>query len=209
MSINYAEPVQNTEEDFFDGELEEINTQPPTNPIKSGLWWIFKFIISIVFIICAVFFLRTYVVEPFIIPSGSMEPTIHIGDHVLAEKVTINSPEIGDIITFENDIENNILIKRVIATSGQTIDFKDGAVYVDGNKLDEPYTRNLPTEEFDDKQEAIPIDYPYTIPDGYVWVMGDNRINSADSRYFGPVAISDIIGKAIGIYYPFDRVQLF
>ena len=94
-----------------------------------------------------------------------------------------------------------MLIKRVIATGGQTVDLRDGAVYVDGVRLDEPYTQGKPSNDLNSG-----IQYPYVVPEGYVWVMGDNRTNSADSRAFGAVNMEDITGRAVFRYWPLDRI---
>lgn len=95
-------------------------------------------------------------------------------------------------------------VKRVIATSGQTVDLKDGKVYVDGRRLDESYAMGE-SKPLDAHLSSAPDSYPYTIPDGCIWVMGDNRENSADSRYFGPVEEDSVIGIVFARYFPFDR----
>ena len=144
------------------------------------------------------------------IPSGSMLDTIQIGDRVFSEKVSyyFRDPEQGDIITFA-DPENpqRTLIKRVIAVGGQTVDLKDGYVYVDGKKLDEPYTegkQSLPLNT----AYGVSVTYPYTVPDGYLWVMGDNRTNSADSRYFGAVSKDSVTGHANFTFWPLNRIGI-
>lgn len=155
-------------------------------------------------------FIRWFVAEPYVIPSGSMESTIEIGDQVLAEKVTINlgmGVEAGDIVVFENpdaDSGHDILVKRVIATEGQTVDLQDGVVVVDGVPLDEPYARGQSFELV--PAPGVSVSFPYTVPEGYVWMMGDNRENSADSRYFGAVPVDDLIGVVFFRYWPFDRI---
>ena len=145
--------------------------------------------------------IRWLVVEPFMIPTGSMEPTIAIGNRVLAEKVTyrfVRGPRYGEIVVFPDPSgEHQHLIKRVIATGGQTVDLKDGAVWVDGKRLDEPYTHELPS------YPLVPtLTFPLKVPDGYVWLMGDNRTNSGDSRMFGPVPVNKIEGRAFWTYWP-------
>lgn len=153
--------------------------------------------------------LRAYVCEPFVIPSASMSSTLQIGDRVLGEKITYldSEPEAGDIVTFTNPEDSSqILIKRVIATSGQTVSLKDGVVYIDGVALSESYTngkKSYPIESHADTLGSN-IEYPYTVPEGYIWVMGDNRTNSLDSRYFGAVPISSVTSKAVFVFWPFE-----
>lgn len=155
---------------------------------------------------------RRYLVESYEIPTGSMLETIQIGDRLIGEKVTyrLGSPEQGDIVTFnyidpDSGVEET-LIKRVIAVGGQTVDLRDGVVYVDGIALDEPYTRDLPTNSLSNIEGSAGIAYPYTVPEGYVWVMGDNRTNSRDSRYFGPVSEDEVTSRALFIFWPFSDV---
>lgn len=147
---------------------------------------------------------KTFIVQPFTIPSGSMIPTIEEGDYVLAEKLSqrfSGGPEQGDIVVFDDPGgDKPQLIKRVIAVAGQTVDVRDGGVYVDGKRMDEPYTHGKPTT-----LEPGMIRMPVTIPDGYVWMMGDNRPNSGDSRYFGPVPVDSIHGRAFWTYWPLGR----
>jgi signal peptidase I len=97
-----------------------------------------------------------------------------------------------------------VLIKRCIAVGGQTVDLRDGKVVVDGIILNEPYTLGKPSLPLEPMRE-VRIKYPYTVPLGSVWVMGDNRTDSLDSRYFGPVSEENITGKALFRFLPFDR----
>lgn len=155
--------------------------------------------------------LRIFVIGAYYVPSGSMLPTIQIGDVLLGERVTLafDEPEQGDIITFDSPlVEGETLVKRVIAVGGQTIDLVDGQVVVDGEVLDEPYANGLPTESLSELEGSAGIVYPYVIPDGYVWVMGDNRTNSKDSRFFGPVSVDDVSSRALLIYWPLSDVGL-
>ena len=160
-----------------------------TTGITSILKNILKFITFIGAVVAAVFLLRAFVIEPFVVPTGSdLKP--------------------GDIVVFKNPRPRNgvdILVKRVIATSGQTVDLKDGKIYVDGRRLDESYAMGE-SKPLDAHLSSAPDSYPYTIPDGCIWVMGDNRENSADSRYFGPVEEDSVIGIVFARYFPFDRI---
>ena len=134
------------------------------------------------------FLLRTFVFGVYYVPSGSMLDTIHEGDLLLGERVSLafDDPNPGDIVT---------------------IDLRDGVVYVDGEALDEPYVGGRPTESLSDLAGSEGITYPYVVPEGTVWVMGDNRTNSKDSRYFGPVSVDDVTSRARFIYWPIWDVR--
>ena len=187
-------------------------TQDSQEKGRSILADIFEWVAIIAVAIGCSFLIRAFVAEVYEVPSGSMLETIQLGDRILGEKITYRSstPQSGDVVTFE-DPENSstILIKRVIAVSGQTVSFKEGSVYVDGSKISEPYTLGKATEALSQHSSILSgsISYPYTVPDGYIWVMGDNRTNSLDSRYFGPVAISSVTSKAMFIFWPFSDAK--
>jgi signal peptidase I len=168
---------------------------------------VIEILILIVAVVVITTLLRTFVIDHYEIPTGSMEPTIMIGDRLFAEKVSYHfaDPEPGDIVTFNDPIEDGrILIKRCIAVGGQTVNLVDGKVVVDGVVLDEPYTHGSASKPLEPVGRAR-IDYPYTVPEGSIWVMGDNRERSSDSRFFGPVSRDELIGKALFRFLPLDR----
>lgn len=139
-----------------------------------------------------------------------METTIMTSDKVFAEKVSYYSRSVqpGDIVTFiDPELASRTLIKRCIAVGGQTVDLKDGTVYVDGQPLNEPYTNGKPSYPLTTAAN-VTVTYPYTVPAGYLWVMGDNRTDSADSRYFGAVPQSNVTGRACFIYWPLNRMHV-
>lgn len=149
------------------------------------------------------FLLKAYVVQPFWIPTGSMEPTLMPNDRVLALKFIykFTDPKPGEIVVFVPPNENQRdYIKRVVAVGGQRIKIVDEKVFVDGKPLSEPY---LSANSFDSGNLR-----EITIPPGKVFVMGDNRPNSLDSRVFGPVDKERIIGKAFIVYWPLNRIRL-
>ncbi|MEG0070280.1 MAG: signal peptidase I [Raoultibacter sp.] len=177
---------------------------------SSFLSKVVSFVVLIAFVFGATWVLRTFVVTPYEIPSGSMETTIMTGDKVFSEKVSyyLHEPQPGDIVTFPStEIAGQVLIKRCIATGGQTVDLVDGRVLVDGVVLDEPYTNGLPSDPLTPAAD-VSISYPYTIPDGRLWVMGDNRTNSADSRYFGSIDAASVLGRGCFTYWPFNHLGL-
>jgi signal peptidase I len=148
---------------------------------------------------------KTWVVQPYVIPSGSMIPAIVEGDHVLVNKFVyrFGTPQRGDVVILDDPTGMTpMLIKRVIAVGGQTVDVHDDAVYIDGVKLNEPYTFGKPSL-------PGPFPLPTVVPKGYVWVMGDNRTNSQDSRWIGPQPVSDVHGKAFFTYWPLDRMGTY
>ncbi|HET6497657.1 MAG TPA: signal peptidase I [Coriobacteriia bacterium] len=145
---------------------------------------------------------KTFIVQPFVIPTASMQPAIMAGDRVLAEKLSLRfrDPAQGEIVVFDDPTGRHPqLIKRVIAVGGQTIDVLDGKVIVDGAPLPEPYVQNGRTE-------PGTVSLPYTLAPDEVWLMGDNRPNSGDSRVLGPIPESMVRGRAFAIYWPFGRV---
>jgi signal peptidase I len=157
-------------------------------------------VIEIVVIVAAAFAIALLVqwllIKPFTIHQISMEPTLMEGDRILINRLTYHfrDPKAGDVIVFDSPInEDEDLVKRVVAVEGNTVAVHDGSLYVDGVAQDEPY---LLEQDF---RGEVP---ETTVPPGSVFVMGDNRNNSGDSRIFGPVAIGSIIGKAFVIYWP-------
>ena len=163
-----------------------------------------SFLLTLLLAVVLTLLVRTFVIDSFEIPTGSMEQTIKVGDRVIGEKISyrFRDPEPGEIVTFyrEQNGETTILIKRVVATEGQVVDLRDGVVYVDGEALDEPYTLGLPTYPLQSDDPSIV--YPYTVPEGCIFVMGDNRVNSRDSRAIGPVRVEDVNSHAVIIFWP-------
>jgi signal peptidase I len=146
--------------------------------------------------------LRIFVIEPFIVPTPSMSPTLLVGDKVIVNKLEYKFKPVkrGDIVAIYSPLEKKNLVKRVIGLSGETISFsEDDFVYIDGNKLSEPYLPESIIPAYEVKT--------YKIGSNEFFVMGDNRNNSADSRVFGPITMEKIFGKVIFIYGPFSRAS--
>lgn len=165
-------------------------------------------------------FIRTFVVQAFKIPSGSMEDTLLVGDHLLVNKfiygikvpfvdgrlLPMSEPERGDIIVFRYPVDKKKdFIKRVIAVGGDTVEIKNRNVYVNDELIDEPYavykSGNSSYFGFRKGRNMEPV----VVPEGHVFVMGDNRDNSHDSRFWGTVDIDEIKGKAFILYWSWDR----
>ncbi len=146
--------------------------------------------------------IKSFVVQPFYIPSGSMEPTLYPGDRVLVNKFLyrFKEPDAGNIVVFvPPGSTDKDYIKRIVAVEGEEIEAKDGKVYIDGKSKNEPYIINMYKSS----------NYgPERIPSDHVFVMGDNRPNSRDGRVFGPFSNDKIVGKAFMIYWPPRRIRI-
>ncbi len=159
----------------------------------------------IVAVIAAVFsiLLRIFIIEPYIVPTPSMSPTLLIGDRVIVNKLEYKFYDIerGDIVAIISPIENKNLVKRVVALPGEEVTLsEDGRIYIDGKLLQEDYLPSDFLAGYDDSE--------YLVADNQFFVMGDNRNNSADSRVFGPVTPDEIFGKVIFIYRPVSRMGI-
>lgn len=134
--------------------------------------------------------IRPFVAEVFLIPSGSMSPTLKVGDSVLALKLAyrFTEPQRGDLAVF-SDPEGELTIKRIVGLSGDKVATRDGVLYVNGEREREPYV---------DYQLTDSTFYgPDEVPAGHVYMMGDNRSNSKDSRAFGPIPEEDLLGRVL------------
>lgn len=190
---------------MIDEAATQVAEAPPV-PVASEKTNSGKWLIEMVLLVALAFAfaqgIKTFIVQPFVIPTGSMISTIEIGDRVLADKIIyrfLRDPMAGDIVVFEDPTgQHPQLIKRVIATAGQTLDIQQGKVFVDGRALDEPYIHGKIT---------VPgtVMLPITIPAGEVWLMGDNRPESGDSRFFGPQPAASVRGRAFWTYWPLSR----
>lgn len=147
-------------------------------------------------------FLITFVVQGFKVYGTCMEPNLFTGERLLGNKFVyrFEKPSRGDIIVFRFPPDpHKIFIKRIVALPGETIEIRQGAVYVNGDKLNEPYLRNLAHGDFP----------PQKIPAGNVFVLGDNRDSSNDSRFWGDLPIRNIQAKAWLRYWPMARMAVF
>lgn len=151
--------------------------------------------------------LNLFVVQVTEVRQRSMELTLEQNDRVLVSKLDyrFGATQRGDIIVFNPPTDSTIpYVKRVIAVGGETIDLRDGKVYVNSKLIEYSETRGQLTTP-----QAATIKYPFTVPVGAVFVLGDNRQSSSDSRTFGSVPVGNIIGKVILRFWPFDRLVFF
>jgi signal peptidase I len=162
-------------------------------------------------------FIRTFVVQAFKIPSGSMLETLQIGDHILVNKfiygthipfteisiIPVREPQRGDIVVFKYPVDQKRdFIKRMIGVPGDTIEIRNKIVYVNGEKLEDLYVVHRDGNIIPGERDNFEL---VTVPAGSYFMMGDNRDGSFDSRFWGYVKEEEIIGKALVIYWSWDR----
>ena len=164
-------------------------------------------------------FIRTFVVQAFKIPSGSMLPTLLIGDHLLVNKfiygfripfsgkvvIPFKNPERGDVVVFRYPKDRSIdYIKRVVGISGDSVEIRAKKVFINGEPLRDPHAHISSPTVLNAANSPRDNLGPILVPEGYIFVMGDNRDNSYDSRFWGFVDQKDILGKAFVLYWSWD-----
>lgn len=158
---------------------------------------------SIVIAVILALLIRTFAFEPFYIPSGSMEPTLQINDEILVNKFGHHFWDFqrGDIIVFKYPENPDIdYVKRLIGLPGEKVELKDSKLYINDQEVAEDYLpKGLRFDDFG----------PVEVPEGHYLMLGDNRNNSEDSRYWGFLPEDNVIGKAMFIFWPFDRIRAF
>jgi len=175
---------------------------------------------SIVIAVILALFIRTFVVQAFKIPTGSMEPNLLVGDHLLVNKfvfgpasgdaerglLPMRAVNRGDIVVFKYPEEpDRDFIKRVIGLPGETLEVRQRQVLINGEALDEPYAHFLFPVGTDEGGGDVRSRYgPVTVPEGHVFAMGDNRDNSQDSRYWGFLPLAYVKGRALIVYWSFE-----
>jgi signal peptidase I len=176
-------------------------------------------IVTLAGAIAVVLLLKAYVVNPYRIPSSSMEPTLHCArpasgceatrsDRVLANRLVyhLREPRRGDVVVFQTPPEalrdcgaSGTFVKRLIGLPGETVSERDGSIFIDGRRLNEPYVM---ASRRDDKSGG------WEVPPDHYFFMGDNRANSCDSRVWGAVPRKNLIGTVFATYWPPSRISL-
>ena len=181
---------------------------------------------TLVVVLAVVITFRGVVAQAYQIPTGSMERTLLVGDYLYINKMLYGSeidigfqghryfyhrfpafrqPKPGDIIVFRYPPNpRQDFIKRCVAVEGQTVAIRDKVLYVDGKRQNEPYAIHDDTRVLPREISARDNFGPFTVPDGHIFMMGDNRDNSLDSRFWGPLPVSMVKGKAMFTYFSWD-----
>jgi signal peptidase I len=194
-------PTENSD-DVGTSDVVEGRPQKVRSRRRIAIEWAVILVVAVT----ASFLIRSYAVQTFVIPSGSMKPTLHVGDRILVNKLSVDfgTINVGDVIVFkappaEHCEDDGIadLVKRVIGLPGQHLTSKGNTIYVNGKALKEPWTYFHTI--------GSPVGH-VTVPKNSYYVMGDNRADSCDSRFWGSVPRSDIIGKVFVRVWPPSRI---
>jgi len=195
----------------LEGDTMTAATEPTARRVRIHHWRQWLVVVAVAIAVAVV--LRLFVVQTFYIPSVSMSPTLKVGDRIIVDKLAYHLHGVGrgDIIVFKAPsavaaacrTTDTILVKRVIALPGETISDRNGTVYIDGKPLAQPWlSKNDPTS-------FTGAFSPVHVAANNYFVMGDNRVDSCDSRFWGTVSRSLIIGKADARIWPITRITIF
>ena len=196
---------------------EKINV--PSEAMGSAKSKIREYAEAIILALILALFIRTFVVQAFKIPSPSMVPTLLVGDHILVNKflfgfrvpfadgkiIAIREPERGDVIVFRYPRDRKLdFIKRCVAVGGETVEVREKQVFINGEAVEFEQAVFLDEGSLLTGRDTFG---PVTVPEGKVFVMGDNRDNSNDSRFWGFVDLKDVKGKAMVIYWSWNKAK--
>ncbi len=181
---------------------EDMLAPPPAGRRPPLLAWLREIVETLLPAVVIAVLINMFLAQATRVYGQSMEPTLHTNQRLIVEKITyrFHGPRRGDIVVLKlPEHSEELLIKRVIGLPGEKVEIYDGTVYIDGRPLDEPYL----TQKTPGSMPAV------VVPPLHVFVLGDNRAASNDSRAFGPVPITNIVGKAWLSYWPPQAVKVF
>jgi signal peptidase I len=187
-----------------DRTSSETGAAPPPDPgpgaFRLALAWLREVLETVLPAVLIALLINLFLAQATRVYGQSMEPTLRSDQRLVIEKLSyhFHSPQRGDVVVLRvPEQSDELLIKRVVGLPGETIDIRDGRVYVDGKLLDEPYIHQATRDNQQD---------PVVVPPLHVFVMGDNRGFSNDSRSFGVVPLDHVVGRAWFSYWPLDRI---
>ena len=178
---------------------------------KSELWeWIKALLIAVALAVI----IRYFLLAPIVVDGYSMMPTLHDQDRMIVNKIsyTFGEPDRFDIVVFHAP-EQKDYIKRIIGLPGDTVEYIDDVLYIHGEPIEEPYLDEYKQQVFDGPltDSFTLLDIPggqETVPEGHLFVMGDNRRNSKDSRHIGFVSMDEVVGKTNIVYWPVSDIRI-
>ncbi|OKP81790.1 signal peptidase I [Paenibacillus helianthi] len=194
------------------GEIVEPDGKNPRKPKNEVLEWIKAIAIALILVIL----IRWLLFKPFIVDGPSMRPNFHTGERVIVNEILydIRSPQRGEVIVFHVPSEGKDFIKRVIGVAGDTVKVEGDVVTVNGEPVNETYIKGAMDQAHNNNTLYNNTNFPNeditdgTVPKGHVFVMGDNRSDSKDSRMIGYVPLSDIVGRADLIFWPVKDITM-
>ncbi|OKP92296.1 signal peptidase I [Paenibacillus sp. P3E] len=194
------------------GEIVEPDGKNPRKPKNEVLEWIKAIAIALILVIL----IRWLLFKPFIVDGPSMRPNFHTGERVIVNEILydIRSPQRGEVIVFHVPSEGKDFIKRVIGVAGDTVKVEGDVVTVNGEPVNETYIKGAIDQAHNNNTLYNNTNFPNeditdgTVPKGHVFVMGDNRSDSKDSRMIGYVPLSDIVGRADLIFWPVKDITM-
>lgn len=183
--------------DAFKQDVEEHNPNSGTNS-SDGLW---EWVKAIILAVGLALIIRLLLFAPIVVDGESMLPTLHDKERLIVNKAVYlwGEPKRGDIIVFHATHDKD-WIKRVIGESGDVVEVKNGVLYINGEQIEEPY--------LDPSAGFMMHDFREVVPEGELFVMGDNRPNSRDSRNIGTIPISSVVGRAELVFWPLQDIRL-
>jgi signal peptidase I len=200
--------------------LKEGSSQAEAPPPKRSKGKLRENFEAIIIAVILALFIRTFVVQAFKIPSGSMQNTLLVGDYILVNKfiygvkipftdytaIPVKEPRRGDVIVFKYPEDpSKDFIKRVVALGGDTVEIRNKEVFVNGERQENPHAIHVDPRIVPGAYQPRDNYGPVTVPEGTLFTMGDNRDESNDSRFWGFVDASTVRGKAFMIYWSWDR----
>jgi signal peptidase I len=194
--------VEHRSSSIQDEESELLSPERKPKSVLTVFWlWLVELGETVLPAIVIAVLINLFLAQATRVYGHSMEPNLHSDQRLVVEKVSyrLHGPHRGDVVVLRLPERGpELLIKRVIALPGETVEIRDGNVLINGRVLDEPYL----------ERETNGVYGPVTVPEQHVFVMGDNRGASNDSRVFGPVSVDRIVGRAWVSYWPFDAVGI-
>ncbi|MBA9088691.1 signal peptidase I [Fontibacillus solani] len=188
----------------------------PQDPAKKGKSEAFEWLKAIVIAVVLVVVIRWLLFAPFIVDGPSMQPNFHTGERIIVNKIIydMREPKHGEVVVFHVPSEGRDFIKRVIGVPGDTVKVEGDTVTINGQVINEPYIQDVLDEkhknnELYNTEANLPNEFvpDGKVPEGYVFVLGDNRSNSTDSRRIGFVPYGDIIGRADLVFWPMKDIN--
>jgi len=188
--------------DWIEASEQDKAVEPPVPPQQAAKSWLRESLESIIPALIIVLLINAFLAQATRVEGQSMEPNLHDNERLIIEKVSyhLRSPERGEIVVLHIPRRENTapLIKRVVGLPGDNVEIHDGRVYINGKALDEPYLTQMTYGNMPAR----------VVPPDHVFLLGDNRNASNDSRFFGMVPFEDIVGRAWLRYWPLDEIGL-